>query len=254
MTSTTTAPPRRRRGWIVGVVVVLVVAALLVAGELVARAVVPGVVADKLRTALHLDADHPIDVDLTAPLLLPGLIGGSLGDVDAATNDVTVGALTADVTAHGVDVAVDGAMSSATARATLTDERLLALLPTDRFPVEKIDLADGAATASTSYEFFGQKVPFSLTLEPSIDGGDLLLTPKRASVGGADIDIEALAASLGGAAADAVKPIRVCLRSELPAGVTLTGVSVADDRLTADVDIRGDIAVNPEMQALGTCS
>lgn len=255
MTATTNAAPRRRRRWVIGVVVTLVViVGLLVAGEFVARAMIPSVVADKLRSALSLPEDHPIDVELDAPVVLAQLATGKLGDVDISSKDVTAGPVTMDVTAHARAVGVDGRMSSATARATVTPENVLALIPQDRIRIDALTFTDDTATATSSFDLFGHAVPLSLTLVPSVDAGDLVLTPQHATAGDVELDVDAIGDKLGAIGDRLTQPWRLCLREDLPVGVEIERVGTVNGLLAVDASIRGDIAVDPALQARGDCA
>ncbi|MGL4257050.1 MAG: DUF2993 domain-containing protein, partial [Microbacterium sp.] len=46
----------------------------------------------------------------------------------------------------------------------------------------------------------------------------------------------------------------VCLAQYIPAGVTLTGVTIDGDVLIAEADVDGAIVTDPALQENGTCS
>ena len=96
-------PPKRRRWPWVLLIVVVVLAALVVAGEFLARAVLPGIVRGVVIEQLDLPADQQLDVEATG-VLLPQLIGGELDELRLSTESVDLGTITAavDVTAIGV--------------------------------------------------------------------------------------------------------------------------------------------------------
>jgi hypothetical protein len=103
---------RARLPWVV-LVVIVVLAALAVASELVARAVLPGIVRSVVVQQLHLPADQQLDVQ-AAGILVPQLISGTLDELQLSSDAVTIGGVTgaAHVTAPGVPLH-GGALRSA---------------------------------------------------------------------------------------------------------------------------------------------
>lgn len=255
MTSATTPPRRTRRGWIVALVVTAVVLiAAVIAGEFIARALVPKIIADKVRTGLDLPADQQIDVRVTAPSVLLETIIGSYGQVDIATTDLTIGDATiSQVRATGIDVGLNGTLSSASIDAVFTPDEVLALIPQDVVQIDELTFADDAATAHTSVAVLGSAIDISLTMTPKVADGGLELTPVSAKIGSLEVTAEGLSSALGGVAGDLVKPIPVCLASSIPVGVDLTTVAITGDTLRASANLDGYILTDPALQQVGTC-
>ena len=244
-------PKRRRWPWALAAVVVIIVA-IVVAAELIARAIVPGIVADKLRTALALPADHPVQVEVDG-WALPQVIAQRLDHVAASSDGVTLGSLTADVSGTAEGVQFDGAMESARISADISADQILGLVATAGVPLEDVSFGDGVVTGTGAISLFGQRVPLSVTLAPAVAGGDLQLTAESVDVGGLTLTADGVRERFGALADTVTGPWPVCLRGQLPAGVHLTAVAVSPDTLVATADLDGRIALDPSLQATGTC-
>ncbi|ROR65892.1 LmeA family phospholipid-binding protein [Agrococcus jenensis] len=253
------AKPRRRgRGFIellVVLVVLVVVAVLAVVAELVARQVVPATVRSTVVEQLQLPAEHPVDVQVDG-ILLPQLIAGTLADVRIASDDVTVGEFSGDVTAQlqGVPIRADRAGAGGTAEVRMSPEQLRSLLSTiDGFPAETIELAAPNVTASTEIELLGATIPLGLALAPSAADGDLVLSPVEGTVAEATVTADQLRGQFGGLLEPLLQDRSVCIASSLPAALTLQSIEVLDDALVTGFDIDGGIIHDPALQANGTC-
>lgn len=259
MPAAASSPPRRRRAWpwIVGFAIVAILAVVAwFAAEAIARQVVTGVVRDQVRTQLSLPADQQIDVDVVGAVI-PQLLGGSLDELTIASDDVTLGEVTGDVTVTAQDVAVRGTgeMSGATATVSLDESQLQTLLATvDGFPADTVGLAAPNVTMSLELKLFGAAIPIGVALTPSAADGDIVLTPASLQLGGSEVTAAALRDQFGRVADTVLRDWDVCIAQYLPAGVTLTGVEVDGDVLVADFDVDGAIASDPALQENGTCA
>ncbi|WP_203580466.1 LmeA family phospholipid-binding protein [Microbacterium hibisci] len=255
------APVQRRRRrawpWIVAFAIVAVLAVVAwFAAEAIARQVVTSVVRDQVRTQLSLPADQPIDVGI-AGAVIPQLIGGSLDELTIASDDVSFGGVTGDVTVTAEDVAVRGTgeMSGATATVSLDEAQLQTLLATvEDFPADSVALAAPNVTMSRDLELFGVAIPVGVALTPSAAAGDIVLTPVSLRLGDSEVTADALREQFGAVTDTVLRDWDVCVAQYLPAGVTLTGVAVQDDVLVADFDVDGAIATDPALQETGTCA
>lgn len=246
------APRRRRWPWVV-LIVVVVVAALVVAAELVARAVLPGVVRSIVIEQLDLPADQQLDVE-TEGVLLPQLLAGRLDTLRLSTDAVTLQGITgaADVTATGVPLR-GGDLDGADGTIRIDQEQFTALLADSELPVDTVEFAAPNATLGGSFDVLGTAVPVSVTLTPGAVEGDLELTPVAASIGGVDIDLDSVGSSLGSLGHGITQPRRVCIADQLPAGLTLTGVEIVDDQAVIDIDVDGAIVTDEALQEKGSC-
>lgn len=248
------AQPRRGRWLIVLGVVLVVIAALAVAAELIARQVVPDTVRSTVVEQLGLPAEQPMEVEVDG-ILVPQLIAGVLTDVRIASDDVTVGSFSGDVTAHAEGVPIrGGAAEGGTAEVRMSTEQLRSLLATiDGFPAESIELEAPNVTASTEVDLLGATIPLGLVLAPSAADGDLLLAPVEGTVGEVTVTADQLRQQLGGLLEPLLQERSVCIASSLPAALTLQSIEVVDDELVAGFAIDGGIISDPALQANGSC-
>ncbi|WP_433676737.1 LmeA family phospholipid-binding protein [Microbacterium gorillae] len=242
---------RRRWPWVLAVIGVAIVA-IVVAAELIARSLVPGIVAEKLRAALSLPADHPVQVEVDG-WALPQVIAQRLDHVTASSDAVTLGTLTADISGAADGVTFDGGMESARISADISAEQILALVSEAGVPLEDVTFGDDVVTGSTTLTVFGQRIPISLTLVPAVTDGDLQLTAESADIGGITLTADGVRERFGNLANGVIGPWPVCLRGQLPMGVHLTTVTVSPDGLVGTADLDGRIALDPALQAMGTC-
>lgn len=251
--------PRRRGAWpwivAFAIVAVLAVAAWF-AAEAIARQIVSGVVRDQVRTQLAMPADQQIDVDI-ADAVIPQLIGGSLDELTIASDDVTLGAVTGDVTVTAQDVAVRGTgeMSGATATVSLDESQLQTLLATvEGFPSDTVGLAAPNVTMSLDLQLFGVAIPVAVALTPTAAEGQIVLSPASLQLGGSEVTADALRDQFGRVADAVLRDWNVCIAGYLPSGVMLTGVEVDGDVVVADFDVDGAIATDPALQENGSCA
>ena len=248
------APQQKRHRWPwVLLVVVVVLALLVVAAELIARAVLPGVVRSIVVEKLDLPADQQLDVE-TQGLLLPQLIGGTLDTLHLSTDSVTLDGITgaADVTATGVPLR-GGDLDGASGTVRVDQEQFTTLLAGTDLPVDSVEFAAPNATVSGSISVLGAAVPLSLTLTPGTIDGDLELTPVGISIGGLDVDLDRVGSTLGALGEGLTQPQRVCIADQLPSGLTITGVEIVDDAAVIDVDVNGAIVTDKALQSKGVC-
>lgn len=241
-------------------VTVLIVAALAVgawfAGEWLARQLV----ADRIRGAIVAELDLPdsqvVDVEV-AGAVIPQLIGGRLDDVTVASDDVVIGSFGGDVRvrALGVPIRGDAPAGGGTATVRVDEAQLRTLLGTvDGFPSDAVGIDDPNVTASMAIDVVGASVDVGVALTPSVSAGDLVLSPASVSLGGAEVTAQALRDRFGAVVDPVLKDWPVCVASQLPAGISLTGATVSGDTLRAEFDIDGAIFVDPALREAGRCT
>lgn len=248
------AAPRKRRRWPwVLLIVVIVLAVLAVAAELIARAVLPGIVRSIVIEQLDLPADQQLDVEAEG-ILLPQLISGSLDTLHLSTDSLTLEGITgaADVTATGVPLR-GGDLGGAAGTIRIDQEQFTSLLSGTDLPVESVEFEAPNATVAGSFSVFGASVPLSLTFLPGALDGDLELTPVAASIGGLDIDLDDAASALGSLGEGLTRTQQICIADRLPAGLTLTGVEIVDGAAVIDLDVDGAIVSDAALQDKGVC-
>jgi hypothetical protein len=254
----TAEPPRRRRRawpWIVAFAIVIGLAIVAwFAGEAIAKDLVTKTIREQVVTQLSLPADQDVQVDVPGAMI-PQLIAGTLGEVTIAADDVPLDSFVGDVTVTAQDVPIRGGdIGSAEATVALTEDQLRALMGTvDGFPADSVGLTDPTVTMATELSVFGVGIPVSVSLTPAAVDGDLVLTPASLQLAGAEITAEGLSDRFGRLADAVLRDWTVCVAQYIPAGMTMTAVSVEGDQLVADFDVDGAIVSDPALQANGTC-
>ncbi|MDQ0613208.1 hypothetical protein QF046_000849 [Microbacterium sp. W4I4] len=253
MTAPAVTRTRRARWPWVLLIAVVVLVALAVAAELVARAVLPGIVRSIVIEQLDLPSDQQLEVQASG-VLLPQLLTGTLDELQLSSDEVTIGGVTgtAHVTATGVPLR-GGALGAATGTVSIDQTQFATLLAHSQMPDAAIALDAPNATLRGEISLFGRGIPVGLTVTPGAEDGDLLLTPVSATLGGDEVDLQALAGRFGDIGERLAGPQRLCIADQLPAGITLTGLRVEGTRAVADISADGRIAVDPELLENGTC-
>ncbi|WP_160173255.1 LmeA family phospholipid-binding protein [Microbacterium sp. CH12i] len=252
-TAMTQQKPRRARWPWVLLIVVVVIAALAVAAEFLARSILPGIVRGIVVEQLELPADQQLDVEASG-ILLPQLIGGKLDELHLSTESVTIGGITgaADVTAFGVPLQ-GGDLTDARGTVRIDQNQFTALVAASDLPIDEITFAAPDVTASGSLAILALPIPVSLTVTPSADAGELVLTPIELQVAGLTLNAAQIADRFGDAAAQLTQPQRVCIADQLPAGLTMTGLSIEGSAAIIDIDVDGAIVTDQSLQDNGVC-
>lgn len=250
------APRRRRRwGWIVALLILVVLGVVLwFAAEFIARSLVTSTIRSEVANRLSI---APEDVEVTvAGAVVPQLISGSLDDVTVSSEDVALSpSVTGDVTVQVTGFPLRGGPAAgATATAAFDEEQLRSLLATvEGLPAETVSLAEPNVAMSIELNVFGLAFPIGVELAPSAVEGDIVLTPDSLDLAGTQLSADELRARFGGIADAVLRDWTVCIAQYLPAGATLTDITVEGDTVVADLDIDGGIVDDPALQALGTC-
>lgn len=246
--------PRRRRRWPwVVLVVVIVLAVLVVAAEMIARAVLPGVVRSLVIEQLDLPADQELQVEADG-ILLPQLIGGTLDTLRLSTDAVTLEGITGavDVTATGVPLR-GGDLGGASGTIRIDQSQFTELLDGTDLPVETVTLDAPNATVAGTVRVLGLSVPVSLTVRPGVADGDLELTPVSLSVGGVEVDADGVESSLGALGGSLTATQTICIADRLPAAILLTGLEIDGSAAVIDVDVDGRVATDESLLDPGEC-
>lgn len=251
------APRRRVWPWLVAFAVVAVLAVVAwFAADAIARQVVTNIVAGEVRSQLSLPPDHEVDVEI-AGAVVPQLIAGRFDEVALASDGVTIGPVTGDVTVTAMGVAFrgDASADAATATVALGEEQLRALMASvGGFPAGTLGIDEPNVTMSTELQLLGAAVPIGVALTPGAsDTGDLVLTPASLQLAGADITAEELERQFGILSNTVLRDWTVCVRQYLPAGVALTDARVEGESLVAAFAVDGRIATDPALREPGTC-
>lgn len=214
------------------IAIVIALAVLGGLGEVALRLIVPGTVATAVRTGLKLTSDHPVDVQLGGSALLHAL-GGGVGDITVTVPDAPLmDGIEADVklTAGSVPFnPLSGEIHDATVQLTVTEDRLGPMISTLTNGIaDSGEVRDGAITVGRSMEIFGQQVPLSATLKLAVVGdGDIEVQPEGLSAAGLDLSADQLAQLSGEALEPLLQPRTVCVKDQLPRGITLTDITLS---------------------------
>lgn len=255
------APARpRRRGLIavlvlVGILVVLGVAAVI--AENVARAQAQSLIADQVRQALRLEADHPVDVAIEGGPVLLQAAGGGLERVVIEVPELAVGELRGDLTLIVEGTPLDTAQPTESLQAVfrVAEADVAALAGFFAGAVASdVRLDDREIRFETGFDIFG--VPFSIGigLTPTVEEGQLAFTPSSVVLGDQRLDAADLRAQFGGIVDPLLTSQRFCVAQYLPQALELTAVQVGDEQLVVVFDAAGAALGGPEFSTLGTCS
>lgn len=242
---------RRRRRILLGIAIPLIVIVVLVAvAEIGGRAWAQERIRTQVASALDQD---PASVDATVGggSIIVQALQGALGRVDVGVDDAHLDALSGDlaITAEGVPLDTSQPVDSLTAGVTLGPDAVTDLVRQAPALAEAdVAFGDDDLTVSTSTTVLGISVPVKLALTPSVDGGAIVLTPSRISVGGADFDLDGLRASRWAGLVDTIAaPQSICVAEYLPSSLALDSVSVRSD--AAVVTVRGEHVVLDELSS-----
>ncbi len=248
----TVKPKRRRWPWIL-LIVVVVIAALVVAAELIARAVLPGIVRGIVIEQLDLPADQQLDV-VADGILIPQLIAGSLDALHLSTDSVTIGGITgaADVTADGVSLRGED-LGAASGTIRIDQTQFEALIADSDLPIETVDFEAPDVTVAGSISALGFSIPVEFTATPGAAEGDLTLTPVRLLVAGLELDAAQIAARLGDLGTRLTETQRICIADRLPAGLHLIDLTIDGSEAVIDLAVDGAIVSDVSLQENGSC-
>jgi hypothetical protein len=254
---TDAARPRRRTGRTIAIVAIILVVltALPAAAEAIARSVVVNTVRSLVVQQVGLPSDQRVDVEVPG-IVLPQLLTGRLDEVAVSASDVVLGPLTGDVRVdlQDVPVAGDAPAAGGSASVRLAPDQLRALLSQiPDFPADTVDTTAPDLTLSTQLSVFGIAIPVGISVTPGVTDGDLTLTPTSFELAGNRVDADTLRGQVGGVADGVLRTWSLCIADRLPAGLTLTSVSVQGADVVATLDIDGRIINDPTLQQNGTC-
>lgn len=258
--ATEPAPARpRRRGMValaivLGIVVVLGVAAVI--AENVARAQAQALIAEQVRQALQLEAEHSVDVAIEGGPVLLQAIGGGLERVVVAVPELAVGELRGDLTLIAEGTPLDPAQPTDSVQAVFevaeADVAALAGAISGAVATD-VRLEEREIRFETGFDLFGVPFTVGLGLTPSVEDGQLAFTPSSVVLGDERLDAAQLQEQFGGIVDPLLSAQRVCVAQYLPRALELTAVQVGDAQLVV-VFQGGDVALDgPEFSTLGTC-
>lgn len=208
--------PRKRKG--VTAMVLLVLAVLLVGfavwADGAARSAAEDMIEAELSDRLPASAG-PTEATIGGFAFLPQFFAGSLDDLEVKF------ALTAES---------------------------IPRLAGDSSTAANLKIADGVMSHDGVVSFLGLEVGYRVELEPSIEGGQIVLTPTTVTA-----NTEAASVDLGQLVDLNALTVRACAASLLPESMTLTSVEVKGSKLHFTVT-GADVPVNlSELRTRGSC-
>ncbi|MBL3700502.1 DUF2993 domain-containing protein [Leucobacter luti] len=250
---------RGRSSWwkkLLGVVIALAV--LGGAAEFALRLILPGVIETAVRGQLKLSGDHPVDVTLGGSTVLNAFRGG-VGDVTVTVPETPlVDGIVADATVHAGLVPFNpltGEIRDGTVELTVPQDQLAGVVKLLTKGVATTgEVRDGELVVGRSVTILGQEIPLTIGLGLSVADGDVLLEPKQVSAAGLDLSAEQISQATGALLDPVLHPAPVCVRDQLPAGVTLTDVTLSSTGTAIiEAKLAPDAVSNPAQRAKGSC-
>ncbi|GAA1617599.1 DUF2993 domain-containing protein [Leucobacter chromiireducens] len=238
--------------------VLIALAVLAGAGELALRLIVPGVIENAVRSQLKLSGDHPVDVSLGGSALLNALRGG-IGDVRVAVPEAPIrDGIVADAELAAGLVPfnpLNGEIRDGDVRVTVPQDQLgpfVSLLT--KGVATTGEVRDGNVVIGRSISVLGQDIPLTISLSVGVVDGDILLEPQRVSAAGLDLTAEQITEATGTLLDPVLHPEPVCVRDQLPAGVTITEVTLSSTgSAIIDASLAPGIVSDPAQRAKGSC-
>ncbi|WP_125098819.1 DUF2993 domain-containing protein [Leucobacter chromiireducens] len=238
--------------------VLIALAVLAGAAELGLRLFLPGTIEGVVRSQLKLSGDHPVDVNLGGSALLHALRGG-VGDVTVTVPAAPLtDGVTADAKMHAGLVPFNpltGEISEGSLRFTVPQDQISPIVSVlTKGAATTGEVLDGDLVVGRSIPFLGQDVPITIALGVGVANGDVILTPKEVSAAGLDLTAEQIAGATGSLLDPLLRPEPICVRDQLPAGVTLTGVEFSSTgSITVSADLAPTAVSDPKLHAKGSC-
>lgn len=253
-----TVTHKKKRWIITGVSIIAALGLLLVIAEVVLRSVVPNVIAGLARDAVQLSEDHPVEVDVSG-YLTPQVLFGTFGHITVKADDVPLGeGLRATVAVSAEDLPRNPEareLGTTELTATFTEDQLSEVLRTLSKGVGKSLAIEGnQLTIANELSLFGQSIPVSVTVEPSVVDHQLHIEPVAVDAAGIlSLGVDQLADFP--LFADYANGLDICVASYMPAGVTLEELSLSTTK-TLSVKLSADsrIVLDEELQAKGSCA
>lgn len=246
---------RRARGIIaIGALVVLVVAAVLL--DSVARGYAANLIQTKVRSSLALPASTPVSVTVGGFSVLAQLATGSLERVDVTVDALPVGDLTgnATLTATGIPIDQSKPIDGVRLAFTIDQAQVRKLLAGyGSVPISSLSLGAGVVKVGTSFSVLGVSLPISMSLAPSADKGQLVLTPTDVTVGGKVLTPADIRSSFGSVAASVLAPQKICVAKYLPKALRLDAVAVAGTGVQLSVTGSSLLLNDTLLTTKGTC-
>lgn len=253
-----TMAERKPRWWLRILSVVVVLGVLGSATEFALRLIIPGIIEGVVRDQLKLTADHPVEVTLGGSTLLNAVQGG-VGDVTIEVDKIPLlEGIETDASLHAAKVPFDpltGKIEGGTVELTVPKDQLGNVVKLLTSGVAQTGEVRGESlVVGRSVELFGQEVGLTAKIGIKVKDGAIEIDPQGVNAAGFDLTAEQLGAATGSLLDPILQPQTVCVRDQLPAGITLTGITLSSTgaaKITADLN--PGIFSDPKQQKQGSC-
>ncbi|KQV24727.1 MULTISPECIES: DUF2993 domain-containing protein [unclassified Microcella] len=253
----------RRRGGRRAVIIVGVTAALLgvlalaaIVADGAVRGVIRDEVADRVRTALELDPEHPVAVDIAGRSVLLQLASGRFERVDVDAGEISAGDLTGTLTMSATGIPVDSTRPTerVDARFVVQEGDIAAIAGAlSGASIEEVALEGGQIRFRSTLDLLGIPLEVGVGLLPEAADGALTFTPASLVLGEEEIDLQRFAEQFGGLGDGLLSAQSVCVAEHLPSGLLLEKVDVEEDALVIALGA-DDVALDgPALSQRGTC-
>lgn len=248
-----------RRPWLKRLLIIFVVLVLLItAAEVALRLILPGAIASAVRSEVGLTEDHPVEVSLGG-LAVSHAVTGRVGDIDLHIEEMLImGAVSGqiDVRADSIPMRpTSGELRGGVAKITLDGQQLdpAIELITGGFATTGEARGDEILVGG-AVPMFGQEVAVSVALAVDIADGDVVITPGTLNAAGFELSSEQIADFAGGILDPMLSSHTICVRDQLPKGITLTDIHLSSTGTVSIVaDLDPEILSDPAQQEPGSC-
>lgn len=254
------APRRRRRGGVIAIVVIVVVLVLLAIAAVVADGIARGAirdeVADRVRTTLELEPDHPVDVDIAGASVLLQAAAGRFERVTVDAGEIEAGDLRGSLVLEATGIPTDLTAPTERVEATLTvaESDLPAIASAlSNAQIEDVVLEEGEIRFRSALDLLGIPLEFVVGLVPEAVGGALTFTPSTLALNDEQIDLAQFADQFGGLGDGLLQTQTVCVAERLPRDLVLEGLDVADDALSIRLGADDAVLDGPGFTERGSC-
>lgn len=255
------APParRRRRGPLALVLGVIILALLAVAAVVVdglVRGAIREEVADRVRTVLELEPDHPVDVEIAGASVLLQAAAGRFERVTVDAGEIAVGDLRGSLVLAATGIPRDLAQPADRVEATFTvaESALPAIASAlSNAEIEDVVLEEGEIRFRSALALFGLPLEFAVGLAPEAVDGALAFTPSTLAINDEQIDLTEFAERFGGLGDGLLATQTVCVAEQLPRDLVLEGVDVEEEALVIRLGADDAVLDGPGFTERGAC-
>jgi hypothetical protein len=257
------APKRKRRRWpfVLGGIVLLLVILLVIGyfvGENYAKNYARDYIKQRIIAVLGIDPATPVTVDIGEGSVLFQALAGRLNEVDVTAEEVTFGTLSGAATIHAEGVPLDANAETRELDVTfaVAEEDVVSALSGNLsgLQLDSVALEEPEIVATTSFDFFGFKIPVGMGIVPSAEEGQIVFTPTSIRLGDETYTADELKESFGGFADELLAQQSVCVNENLPVALTIVDVDVVAKDLVLKIDGDGVALGGSDLSTPGTCA